>query len=619
MGLMTVTGYEKGIAGHEVVAIFDNIKVLKPTGNAQYQGFQILMSGKGCRNYENFLQLNEETWFDFLNRVCQYHINFPRIDLAIDDRKPYLSIPDLIVRTKEGLLSTKLREIDFHDSGELKEEVFQSKGGSLYLGSSASNLRLVFYEKGYEQNKKYGTELEENWNRYELRFRQEMAVSVVRELLRYRDVAGLAMEVLNSKIRFLEKPTDSTTTQKRLYPTYQAWAELMKDIGKVTLITSDLTFEQVRVFSEALTTDELNNAAEPANDNVVLWLNFDGRLEDDIATDVDKRMLEALVDYCLSLESGDYLEAGWSAMQKPLETAKTVLADKQATRKEVADAEKALSEAKEALVYVKDLKDAIDVADKEIVPNKDKYTKDSYKVFSDALKEAKAIRNKKDATQAEVNKAKITLLDAQNALVNIADKLDLSKAIKDAEQLLKKESLTPSSEQELKAAIEAAKKVNDDENATQEAVDAATEALKEAMGAIRTMADFKELEKTVNRIDEMKLDKYTEESVQILKKALADAKAVLANKESTQKEVDDALSTLLAAEKGLVKKQDGGNNGGNNGGSNGGNNQNNGNHGNPNRPVKTGDTSPVMAFGLAAVATGLAGAVAMYTKRRKRS
>ena len=566
MGLMTVTGYEKGIAGHEVVAIFDNIKVLKPTGNAQYQGFQILMSGKGCRNYENFLQLNGETWFDFLNRVCQYHINFPRIDLAIDDRKPYLSIPDLIVRTKEGLLSSKLREIDFHDSGELKEEVFQSKGGSLYLGSSASNLRLVFYEKGYEQNKKYGTELDENWNRYELRFRQEMAVSVVQELLRYRDVAGLAMEVLNSKIRFLEKPTDSTTTRKRLYPTYQAWAELMKDIGKVTLITSDLTFEQVRVFSEALTTDELNNAAEPANDNVVLWLNFDGRLEDDIATDVDKRMLEALVDYCLSLESGDYLEAGWSAMQKPLETAKTVLADKQATRKEVADAEKALSEAKEALVYVKDLKDAIDVADKEIVPNKDKYTKDSYKVFSDALKEAKAIRNKKDATQAEVNKAKITLLDAQNALVNIADKSDLSKAIKDAEQLLKKESLTPSSEQELKAAIEAAKKVNDDENATQEAVDAATEALKEAMGAIRTMADFKELEKTVNRIDEMKLDKYTEESVQILKKALADAKAVLANKESTQKEVDDALSTLLAAEKGLVKKQDGGNNGGNNGG-----------------------------------------------------
>lgn len=113
--------------------------------------------------------------------------------------------------------------------------MFQSKGGSLYLGSSASNLRLVFYEKGYEQSKKYGIELDENWNRYELRFRQEMAVSVVQELLRYKDVARLAMEVLNSKIRFLEKPTDSMTTRKRLYPTYRAWAELMKDIGKVKL------------------------------------------------------------------------------------------------------------------------------------------------------------------------------------------------------------------------------------------------------------------------------------------------------------------------------------------------------------------------------------------------
>ena len=50
----------------------------------------------------------------------------------------------------------------FHDSGELKEEVFQSKG-ELDPGSfQAMMLLLVFYEKGYEQNKKYGTELDEN-------------------------------------------------------------------------------------------------------------------------------------------------------------------------------------------------------------------------------------------------------------------------------------------------------------------------------------------------------------------------------------------------------------------------------------------------------------------------
>ena len=289
MELMTVTGYEKGIAGHEVVAIFDNIKVLKPTGNAQYQGFQILMSGKGCRNYENFLQLNEETWFDFLNRVCQYHINFPRIDLAIDDRKPYLSIPDLIIRTKEGLLSSKLRDIDFHDSGELKEEVFQSKGGSLYLGSSASNLRLVFYEKGYEQNKKYGTELEENWNRYELRFRQEMAVSVVQELLRYRDVAGLAMEVLNSKIRFLEKPTDSYTKITSNYYSIAALQRLpifvLGMLGlDVLCLFSAYYFSKRRIIHN---TEPIVSAVETLADGKPVSLHISGELSE-IASSVNK-------------------------------------------------------------------------------------------------------------------------------------------------------------------------------------------------------------------------------------------------------------------------------------------------------------------------------------------
>ena len=141
----------------------------------------------------------------------------------------------MIVRTKEGLLSSKLREIDFHDSGELKEEVFQSKGGSLYLGSSASNLRLVFYEKGYEQAEKFGKELNPDWNRYELRFRHKKAVRLVEELLKDRDVARIALSVLNEKVRFLQKPENSTVTRKRLYPTYPPWEELMQDVGKIKL------------------------------------------------------------------------------------------------------------------------------------------------------------------------------------------------------------------------------------------------------------------------------------------------------------------------------------------------------------------------------------------------
>ena len=235
LSLMELQNKGKGIAGHELVAGFDNIKILKPTGKMQYNGFQILMSGSGCRNYENFLVINKETWFDFFARVCQYHVNFPRIDLAIDDHKPYLNIPELIRLTKQGLLSSQLRNYSENASGELSESIPVHKGNTLYLGSSNSDFRIVFYEKGYEQAEKFGKELDPNWNRYELRFRQERANKVVQELIARRDVAEIAMSVLNGKIRFLEQPENKSTSRKRLYPTYPPWELFMQDIEKIKL------------------------------------------------------------------------------------------------------------------------------------------------------------------------------------------------------------------------------------------------------------------------------------------------------------------------------------------------------------------------------------------------
>lgn len=249
LDLMELHCEGRGIAGHELIAGFDNIKILKPTGNAQYEGFQILMSGSGCRNYENFLVINQESWFDLLERVCRYDVNFPRIDLAIDDRKPYLHIPELVRLTEDGMLSSQLRSVSENGSGELSEEAMIHKGKSLYIGSKTSDFRLVFYEKGYEQAEKFGKELDTNWNRYELRFRQERAVMVVRELINHRDVAKVALQVLNEKVRFLQKPENSTSTRKRLYPTYQPWEIFMQDVGKIRLTMSPQKKTLERIWS----------------------------------------------------------------------------------------------------------------------------------------------------------------------------------------------------------------------------------------------------------------------------------------------------------------------------------------------------------------------------------
>lgn len=89
-----------------------------------------------------------------------------------------------------------------NSSDELTEDEVKPKGKSLYIGSKNSDFRIIFYEKGYEQSEKFGKELDTDWNRYELRFRQEKAVRVVQELLKDRDVARIALSVLNEKSGF---------------------------------------------------------------------------------------------------------------------------------------------------------------------------------------------------------------------------------------------------------------------------------------------------------------------------------------------------------------------------------------------------------------------------------
>ena len=62
LSFMELHGKEKGIAGHELIARFDNIKILKPTGNAQYEGFQILMSGSLIRKMRRTILLQQQSF-----------------------------------------------------------------------------------------------------------------------------------------------------------------------------------------------------------------------------------------------------------------------------------------------------------------------------------------------------------------------------------------------------------------------------------------------------------------------------------------------------------------------------------------------------------------------------
>ena len=123
---------------------------------------------------------------------------------------------------------------------------------------------------------------------------------------------------------------------------------------------------------------------------------------------------------------------------------------------------------------------------------------------------------------------------------------------------------------------------------------------------------------------------YTADSWKKFEEALNNAKAVLADKDATQAEVDAALSSLNIAEDGLVLASNG--NGDNNNGNGNGNDNGSGNGSGSgtdtqkpvkpnkpnkpsNKPVKTGDEAPVLP--LTATVAGLGAAIALLFKKRK--
>lgn len=122
-----------------------------------------------------------------------------------------------------------------------------------------------------------------------------------------------------------------------------------------------------------------------------------------------------------------------------------------------------------------------------------------------------------------------------------------------------------------------------DGDAMQEEVNSAWQSLTDAMSGLRLKADKAALEELLDSVAGLDLSKYTEESAEALRTALASAQQVFddpALSEDDQQVVDNAVAELEAAEAGLVEKpEEGGGSGETPGGDEGGQDPDKGNQG----------------------------------------
>ncbi|WP_270739688.1 family 78 glycoside hydrolase catalytic domain [Massilioclostridium coli] len=173
---------------------------------------------------------------------------------------------------------------------------------------------------------------------------------------------------------------------------------------------------------------------------------------------------------------------------------------------------------------------------------------DVQKSFNQALDNAVAVAQNKDATQEEVDSAWQTLLNeihklgfvkgdisSLETLVSLAESYDLNQYVEQGKS-------------EFEAALITAQAlISDKDNAMADEIATAENNLLNAMLNLRFKADKSILEKIMTKASGIEATAYTAESYDVLQAAMAHANKVLENDNATQEEVDIAAQSVQTA------------------------------------------------------------------------
>ncbi|MEN8433783.1 family 20 glycosylhydrolase [Clostridium septicum] len=379
------------------------------------------------------------------------------------------------------------------------------------------------------------------------------------------------------------------------------------------------SFEENGYYKVKITnTGTKNSNANDAYNMIIDYFVVDEIIDEEVE-EVNKTALKITIDYAeeLILEGAleDVVPAVVNEFNKALEEAKEVYANEKATEVEVDASFKRLTNVIWMLEFKKGDKKSLQVlVDSAKALVEKEYTSDSWANLQKEIIVAEAVIADENAMQDEVDKALNSLKEAIDSLVkNNVDKSQLESFINKVEGLNKAEYIE-STWNKFEKALEVAKNVLADENATQENVNTAYNSLVRAYMELRLIPDKSKLEDLINKIEKMDLSKYTKESVKTLNKELNKANKVLKDKNATQQEIDSVTKSLsLAVDKLEVKEVANSGNLNENNSVNNNTNKNSGKGGNLPNAGAVVSSAIIVILGAVAVISGL-----VILKRRNR-
>ena len=363
-----------------------------------------------------------------------------------------------------------------------------------------------------------------------------------------------AYDVLNAAIEALEEISEpSEPASEAAIAALQMMVEKAVALGSEdAALNAAITAAQAVLAKEAPTATEVVTALLDLSE-AMQALNTD-ESEDALRADV-----QATIDFIKEniLTNVEGLRPGKvQALINAMDAAQDVVNDPDATADELKAANRVMSKAAQELweiVTKAELEALIEAANGYL---DDEYTSESLEALQTAIEAAQTVAINDDATTAEVTEAITNLSNAIAGLVEEAgiDKSALAYEIELVNEMLANiGNYVASSVEGLADKLAAAQQVYDDADAAQEAVDAAAQTLREARLNARTKADVSALEELIAYVNSLELSAYTSVSAQPVIQNVARAKAMLANAEVTQEEVNDMVETLQASVDNLVE------------------------------------------------------------------
>lgn len=277
-----INGYSASLSYKDIYAYFSPDRL--------DMGVNFKLSGCGCRNFED-LNL---TWIQLFKKINEYKHNYNRIDIAIDDfTNHYFTIEKLQKWIRKGRVVSKFKSsLDIIKRNILDGSIL---GNTLQFGSKASRVQITFYNKMLErQSQNYIIDNNiESWIRTEIRFRNERADEISKEIIHNANFNALIKGILANYISFLiPSSTDSNKSRWSIAPW---WSAYLQRVGKVQLTS-------INIESNLIKKKEWLHRTVSRSQFQVFVANLDNIDSDCITTDYIR---EILLDGCKRINDKD--------------------------------------------------------------------------------------------------------------------------------------------------------------------------------------------------------------------------------------------------------------------------------------------------------------------------